>query len=164
MLDVNIYGHETHGSTRILQEQDSVDRIRKALEEARRWVVHWRFYRRFGRRAWNSKVYVIKKWRHWRVFLQVYRFFFTKILCKSSAFLYASRFIRMKQASNQTVFLIDQIPGAKFGNGAVDAVAVFFCHSPGRFKMMAARSTRKRTERKGPGGGSPCGAWVELWH
>ena len=42
MLDVNIYGHETHGSTRILQEQDSVDRIRKALEEARRWVVHWR--------------------------------------------------------------------------------------------------------------------------
>ena len=74
MLDVNIYGNETtHGSTRIFQEQDSVDRIRKALEEARRWVVHWRFYRRFGRRAWNSKVYVIKKWIDWRVL-----FFFDK--------------------------------------------------------------------------------------
>lgn len=70
----------------------------------------------------------------------------------------------MKQASNQTVFLIDQIPGAKFGNGAVDAVAVVFCHSPGRFKMMAARSTRKRTERKGPGRGSTCGECMEIWH
>ena len=38
-------------------------------------------YRRFGRCPWNSKVYVIKKCRHWRVFCKyIYRFF---LLCKS---------------------------------------------------------------------------------
>ena len=55
----------------------------------------------------------------------------------------------MKQASNQTVFLIDQIPGAKFGNGAVDAVAVFFLPFSRQIQNdgRAVNSKKNRTER-----------------
>ena len=75
MLDVNIYGHETtHGSTRILQEQDSVDRIRKALEEARRWVVHWRLSA-VRMACLEFQGLCDKEMQALESFLQVYRFF-----------------------------------------------------------------------------------------
>ena len=56
----------------------------------------------------------------------------------------------------------DQIPGASLGTGQLMLSLFFFCHSPGRFKMMAARSTRKKAERKGPGWG--VNMWVVRGH
>lgn len=104
-------------------------------------------YRRFGRCPWNSKVYVIKKCRHWRVFRKyIYRFFY----CVNHKNLYMlADSSGMKQASNQTVFLIDQIPGATFGNGAVDAVAVFFLPFSRQIQNdgRAVNSKKNRTER-----------------